>query len=76
MRTETEILIEKNKLDCELQHLKYYQEGYRHSVLTIMYGEIKVGDELDIETHKYSPDGVRDVSYKEGWNKAIEDYNL
>ena len=52
MRTEKELLIENNRLDCELQHLKYYQEGYRHSVLTIVYGEIKEGNELDIETHK------------------------
>lgn len=70
------IVTHANNLSSENQHMEHYQEGYQHSFLTLIHGEKKVGDELGIETHPYSPDSARDVSYKEGWNKAIEDYNL
>jgi len=61
-------------LDCENQHLKYYQKGYRESILTLVHGEEKVWDEFGIDTRPYPPDGARDVSYMEGWNLAIKDY--
>lgn len=74
--TEQDRIAENFKLDCENQHLKYYQEGYRESMLTLIHGEIKVGDLLEIDVNRYSPDGARRNSYDEGWSHAINDFRI
>ena len=37
-----EYIKETFRLDCEIQHIKYYQEGYRECMLTQIHGEDKV----------------------------------
>jgi len=76
MDNYTELLVRKNKIDCEYQHLKYYHEGYRHCTLINLYGEQGAYDSFGIDDHPYSPDGARDVSYRQGWDKATKDFEL
>lgn len=64
------------RLDCENQHIKHYQEGYRESMLTQIHGEDKIWDKLQIDTGRYAPDSARRISYNQGWNDAISDYGL
>lgn len=63
-------------MDNSLIHLCHYHEGYRESMLTLIHGENIVWDKFQIDTARYSPGSARDTSYQEGWNKAIQDYNL
>ncbi len=65
-----------NELDGKYQHQKYYHEGYRECMLTLNYGEIHVGDNMDIDVKRYSPGSARDISYQSGWFDALNDYNL
>lgn len=74
--TEQERIKEILRLDCENQHIKHYQEGYRESILTLVHGEDKVWDILQIDVDRYSPDSVRRISYNQGWNDAVTDYGL
>lgn len=75
--TEEKQYLEKIlRLDCENQHLKYYQEGYREYMLTAIHGDGEVWKELQIDTERYAPGGARRISYEEGWEKATNDYNI
>lgn len=74
--TEQERIKEIIRLDCENQHIKHYQEGYRESMLTQIHSEDKVWDELQIDVDRYSPDSARRISYDQGWYEAISDYGL
>ena len=76
MITEQERIKEIFRLDCENQHMKYYQEGYKESMLTLIHGEDIVWDKLQIDASRYAPGGARRVSYDEGWNCAVRDYKL
>lgn len=60
------------ELDCEVQHLKHFFEGYRERVLTGLYGEQSVED-MGIDVQRYCPGSARQNSYKNGWEKAAED---
>lgn len=71
---EQERIKEILRVDFESQHIKYYQKGYRESMLTQIHGENKVGDILQIDVDRYSPDSPRRTSYDQGWNDAINDY--
>lgn len=71
------ILYDKyNELDGKYQDQKYYHEGYRESILTLIHGEIYVGDNMDIDIKRYSPGSARSISYQTGWLDALNDYNL
>ena len=74
-KNETNYLEENLRLDCTIRHMRNFQEGYREGMLYLIHGD-KILDELNIDTCRFSPDGPSDVSYKEGWKKAEEDYNL
>lgn len=74
MMTEIERIKESIRLDNKYQHIKYYQEGYRECVLTLRHGEDKVWDRMQIDVGRYAPDSARKISYEEGWNDAINDY--
>jgi hypothetical protein len=74
--TEQERIKEILRLDCENQHIKHYQEGYREGMLTKIHGEDKVWDNLQIDVDRYSPDSARRISYQQGWNDAVSDYGL
>lgn len=67
---------EFKELDCDYQHLKYYQLGYRESILTLIHGENKVWEQFNIDVDRYSNGSARRVSYNEGWQDAILDYKL
>lgn len=62
-----------NVLDSELQHLKYFFEGYRDFVLIKFHGEQKAED-VGVDTQKYSPGSARQISYEEGYKKAENDF--
>jgi len=74
--TETERIEEILRLDCENQHIKHYQEGYREGILTQIHGEYKLWNKLQIDVDRYSPDSARRISYDQGWNDAVRDYGL
>ena len=65
-----------NQLDCEIQHIKYYNEGYREKMLDLIHGEEAVWDKLQIDTDRYSPDSARRISYDNGRDDAARDYDL
>jgi hypothetical protein len=69
------LLQDKMTLDCELQHLKKFHEGYRECMLVQIHGYEYVEDELEIDTIRYSPDSPRRISYDEGWNSALNDFS-
>jgi len=69
-----ECIIERNKLDNELQHQKYYFEGYKEQMLLLIKGENYICDKLKIDMARYSPDSIRAFSYNEGIKAANSDY--
>lgn len=74
--TTSERISEINRLDCENQHVRYYFQGYRESMLTLIHGENFVWTNLVIDVDRYSPDSARRNSYDEGWKDAVNDFNL
>lgn len=73
---EQKYIKENIRLDCENQHYKHYQEGYREAMLITIHGLSKVSDELQIDVDRYSPDGIKRLSYDQGWDDAMNDLML
>ena len=75
-RTYSELLQDNFRADCEIQHMKHYQEGYRECTIILRHGEDVAYDLFGIDAFPYHPDGAADISYKMGWEKAEQDWNL
>lgn len=61
-------------IDAAYQHLKYFHEGYRDKMITLLHGDKFAEEQMGIDTGRYAIGSARRFSYDEGWEQAAKDY--